>query len=208
MKTKMIAALLAASFCAPVMAQQAGDWMVRVRAVNLDTANKSDAIPALGVASDDIHVSDEVIPEVDISYFFTKNIAAELVLTYPQEHDVSIAGVGDIGTVKHLPPTLLVQYHFMPDAKFRPYVGAGVNYTRFSSVDLNVPGVGELDVDKDSFGFALQVGVDVELTKQWYLNVDLKKVQIGTDVNLKGGGKVSSIDIDPLMFGIGVGYRF
>ena len=208
MKTKMIAALLAASFCAPVVAQQAGDWMVRVRAVNLDTANKSDAIPALGVASDDIHVSDEVIPEVDISYFFTKNIAAELVLTYPQEHDVSSAGVGDIGTVRHLPPTLLVQYHFLPDAKFRPYVGAGVNYTRFSSVDLNVPGVGDLDVDNDSFGFALQVGVDVELTKQWYLNVDLKKVQIGTDVKLKGGGKVSSIDIDPLMFGVGVGYRF
>lgn len=208
MQTKMIAALIAMTASAPLMAEQPdGDWMIRARVVNIDTANKSDAIPALGVAADEIHVSSKAIPELDISYFFTKNIAAELVLTYPQEHNVSVAGT-KIGTVRELPPTLLLQYHFMPDAQFRPYVGAGINYTRFSSIDLNVPGVGDLEVDKDSFGLALQVGMDVQLSKQWFFNVDLKKVKMGTDVKLAGGGKVSSIDIDPWLFGVGIGYRF
>ena len=103
-----------------------GTQTVRARAVHLDPADKSDPVGGTG-ASDRISVSSKTIPELDVSYFFTKNIAAELVLTYPQKHDVSLDGA-KIGTVKHLPPTLLVQYHFLPDASFRPYVGAGVNY--------------------------------------------------------------------------------
>ena len=207
MKSKLLVGLMAAALAVPAMAQQAeGNWLVRVRAVRVDTANKSDAIPSLGVGSDEVHVSSKTIPELDVSYFFTKNIASELILTYPQKHDVSVAG-SKIGTVKELPPTLLVQYHFLPDGMFRPYVGAGINYTRFSSVDLNVPGVGKLDVDKDSFGWALQVGMDIKVANNVFLNVDVKKVQMGTDVKLNGD-KVTSIDIDPWLFGVGVGYRF
>ena len=159
-----------------------GDWLVRVRAVNLDMENKSDAIPALAVPADAIQVSNKLIPEVDISYFLTKNIAAELVLTIPQKHDVDVTasavGAFRAGTFKHLPPTLLLQYHFLPDQKFRPYVGAGINYTRISSVSLAVPGVGTLELDSSSTGGALQVGFDVELSKTMFLNVDLKKIYI------------------------------
>lgn len=189
-------------------ANEDGRFMVRVRAVNLDPANDSDAIPGLGVPSNAIHVEDRVIPEIDFTYFFTKNIAAELVLTYPQKHDVSLMGT-NIGSFKHLPPTLTLQYHFLPDAQFRPYVGAGVNYTRLSSVNLNVPGVGELDLENDSIGGALQAGFDYKLNQNWYLNVDVKKVWISSDVTLKAtGAKVSSVGVDPILFGIGVGYRF
>lgn len=184
-----------------------GDWLVRVRAVNLDMENKSDPIPALGVPADAIHVEDKVIPEVDISYFLTKNIAAELVLTIPQEHDVTLLG-GKIGTFKHLPPTLLLQYHFLPDQKFRPYVGAGINYTRISNVSLAVTGVGTLDLDSSSTGGALQVGFDVELSKNMFLNVDLKKIYIESDVILVGTGKVSHVDLDPVAIGIGLGWKF
>jgi outer membrane protein len=204
MKKQVLAALIAAGLSVPAFAQSSteGNWMVRVRAVNIDTANKSDAIPALGVNRDEVHVSDKVIPEVDISYFFTPNIAAELILTYPQEHNVSVAGT-KVGTVEQLPPTLLLQYHFMPEGKFRPYVGVGVNYTLFTNDDLDL----NLETDSSSVGLALQVGMDVQLAPQWFLNVDLKKVKMGTDVS-SNGTKVTHIDIDPWLFGVGVGYRF
>ncbi|WP_227818166.1 OmpW/AlkL family protein [Nitrogeniibacter aestuarii] len=201
MKKTLLVAAIAATLSVPAFAQSQGDWMVRVRAVNIDTANKSDAIAGLA-GKDDIHVSDKVIPEVDISYFITPNIAAELVLTYPQEHNVKLNGT-DLGTVEQLPPTLLLQYHFMPEAQFRPYVGIGVNYTLFTNDEL----IMGLETEDSSVGLALQVGMDVKLADQWYLNVDVKKIKMGTDVSINGN-KLTHLDIDPWLVGIGVGYRF
>jgi len=152
-------------------ASDSGDWLVRVRALNLDSANKD----STGL---DLSVNDKTFPEVDISYFFSPNVAAELILTYPQKHDIR-AGGGKIGTLKHLPPTLLAQYHFTNFNGFKPYVGAGVNYTRFSNVDLPLGAT----VDRNSWGPSLQVGVDIPLTKQLSLNFDIKKVYIKTDVS-------------------------
>lgn len=203
----LVAAALGSISATPALAEE-GRFMVRLRAVNLDPANDSDAIPGLGVPSDAIHVEDRVIPEIDFTYFLTKNVAAELVLTYPQKHDVSLSGT-KIGSFKHLPPTLMLQYHFQPDAQFRPYVGAGVNYTRITSVNLAVPGVGALDLENDSIGGALQAGFDVKLNQNWFFNVDLKKVWIRSDVMLKAtGAKVSAVNVDPVMLGVGIGYRF
>lgn len=203
MKKSLIAALLAAGFVLPTAVQaEEGNWMVRARVVNIDTANKSDPIGALGLGRDEVTVSDKVIPEIDISYFFTKHIAAELILTYPQEHDVEVAG-NDVGTVEQLPPTLLLQYHFMPDAQFRPYVGIGVNYTLFTNDDLDL----NLETDSSSVGLALQVGMDIKLADQLFLNLDVKKVKMGTDVSLNGD-KLTHIDIDPWLVGVGIGYRF
>ncbi len=183
------------------MAQQS-PWLVRVRAEHLSPADKSDPLGGAG-ASDRLGVSSKTIPELDVSYFFTPNIAAELVLTYPQKHDVRLDGA-NIGSFKHLPPTLLLQYHFAPEAQFRPYLGAGVNYTRISSVNL-LGGAGSLE--NSSVGLALQAGVDYKLDQHWSLNFDVKKVQIRSDVFISGA-KVSSVKIDPLMVGVGVGYRF
>lgn len=177
-------------------------WLVRARAVNLDMANKSDAIGGVG-ASDRLTVSDKTIAEFDVSYFFTKNWAAELVLTYPQKHDVMLDGQ-NIGTFKHLPPTLLLQYHFALDSPLKPYVGAGLNYTVFSKVKLLDGGAG---LEHDSVGLALQAGVDYAIDKNWSLNFDIKKVQIRSDVYV-GGAKASRVKADPLMLGVGVGYRF
>lgn len=183
------------------MAQQS-PWMVRARAVHIDPANKSD--PVIGLAAaDQITVSSKTIPEVDISYFFTPNISAELVLTYPQKHNVYLNGT-DIGTFKHLPPTLSAQYHFMPEAQVSPYLGAGVNYTNISAVHL---GNGTITLDNNSFGLSLQAGVDFKLDKNWSLNLDVKKVQIRSDVKLNGA-KVSNVQIDPVLIGVGLGYRF
>ncbi len=196
MKKNLLAvAVLCAMTSGAAFAQQAeSPWLVRVRAVHLDSANKDST--GLGLS-----VNNKTIPEVDITYFFNKNVAAELVLTVPQKHDVRSNGT-NIGTLKHLPPSLLLQYHF--DAPgFKPYVGAGVNYTRFSS--LNLPA--GVDIDRNSWGGALQVGVDIPLTKNLSLNFDVKKVYIKTDV-FAGGAKAGTFKVDPVLVGVGLGWRF
>jgi outer membrane protein len=186
---------------ANAMAQES-PWLVRARAVYIDPANKSAPIGGTG-AADRLHVSTKTAPELDFSYFFTPNIAAELVLTYPQKHDATLDGAS-IGTFKHMPPTLTAQYHFLPGTAVNPYVGAGVNYTLMSKVNLLG---GAASLEHDSCGLALQAGVDFKLDKNWSINLDVKKVQIRSDVNIKGV-RVSEVKVDPLLIGVGVGYRF
>ncbi|MDL2356747.1 MAG: OmpW family outer membrane protein [Pseudomonadota bacterium] len=187
------------------MAQQSAaetPWLVRVRAVRISPANESAPIGGIG-AADRLHVSDKTIPELDVSYFFTPNLAAELVLTYPQKHDVTLDGA-NIGSFKHLPPTLSAQYHFMPEATVSPYLGAGVNYTTMSKVNLLN---GAASLEHDSVGLSLQAGVDFRLDPHWSVNVDVKKVQIRSDVII-AGARASNVKVDPVLFGIGLGYRF
>ena len=199
MKKQLIAAaILSTLLSGAAFAQQAtteGPWMVRARAVHLDSSNSDST--GLGLT-----VNNKWVPEVDVSYFFSPNVAVELVLTVPQKHTVYSNGV-DIGSLKHLPPTLLGQYHFNANG-FKPYVGAGVNYTRFSGV--NVLG-GVATLDSSSWGPALQVGVDIALSKGLYLNFDVKKVYIRTDVKA-AGTKVGEFKVDPLLVGVGLGWRF
>lgn len=203
-----IAALTALTSGAAMAQQQDGNWMVRMRAVHIDASNGgSTNVP--GIGSLGLSVSNKTIPELDISYFFTPNLAAELILTYPQKHDVRSSALdARIGTVKQLPPTLLAQYHFTNLGAFKPYVGAGINYTRFSSVkwDDNVAALNP-SVKKNSWGGALQVGFDYALDKNWSINFDVKKVYMKTDVSL-GGQKIGDLKIDPVLVGVGVGYRF
>jgi outer membrane protein len=171
--------------------------MVRARAVSLSSANTDTT--GLGLSVNDI-----VLPEVDISYFFSPNLAAELVLTVPQEHNVSATKLGGkIGTLSQLPPTLLVQYHF-PMNGYKPYVGAGINYTKFTTSDI---AKGTVTPDSSSWGGALQVGVDVPLSGNMYFNFDVKKVYIGTNINA-GGNSLGSLRVDPLLVGVGIGWRF
>lgn len=206
-------AALAALAPASAIAQEAqGDWLVRARAVRLDPANRSTAIGALAVPADAITINSKTIPEIDVTYFLTPNIATELVLTVPQKQHVTVeqsalGGPVEIGTFKHLPPSLMLQYHFIPDGTFRPYVSAGLNYTRISSTKLSVPTVGALELDHNSFGLALGAGLDIAIAKNVFLNFDVKKVQIRTDVKL-AGTKVSTVKVDPWLIGVGVGYRF
>jgi outer membrane protein len=205
----IIAATLAATALVslPAMAEE-GPWLVRARIVNLNPADKSDAIPALGVPADAITVNSKVIPDVDFSYFFSPNIAAELLLTIPQKHDVKVGGA-NVGTVKHLPPTLLAQYHFNVTPEIKPYIGAGINLTLFSDLKVSDPTLQTLDlsVSGSSVGPAVQAGIDFKIAPNWYLNADVKYIKISTDLKA-GGTKVSSLKIDPVIAGVGVGYRF
>ncbi|UGQ46628.1 OmpW/AlkL family protein [Massilia endophytica] len=203
MKHAVLAAIaLAAAMAGTHASAETTPWQVRVRAVHIDPADKSDPVGGAGAANR-IGVSNKTIPEVDISYFVTPQFAAELVLTYPQKHDVLLDGKA-VGTFKHLPPTLLAQYHFSPQSAFSPYIGAGVNWTTFSA-NRFLGGQGSLE--HDSFGFAAQAGFDVKLGQNWSLNVDVKKIGLRSDV-LLGGARVSRAKVDPVLVGVGVGYRF
>jgi outer membrane protein len=190
----------------PAAAQEAqGPWLVRARIVNVDTANKSSAGGPLSLDANALTVSRKTIPEIDITYFFTPNIAAELILTYPQRHNVYLYGE-KIGTFKELPPTLMAQYHFIPNGAVRPYLGVGLNYTNISSVNILDGGV---NLSRNSFGLAVGGGVDFALTKNVFLNFDIKKVQIRADAKLAADGtKIARVKVDPWLFGAGVGYRF
>lgn len=204
MKRIAIAAITLATLAGAAhnaMAQE-GPWLVRVRAVNLAPADKSTPLGGIGNA-DRISVERRIIPELDVSYAFTPHWSAELVLTYPQKHEVMLDGAV-IGSFKHLPPTLLAQYRFTPMGQFTPYLGAGVNYTRISSDHLLG---GAATLDNHSVGAALQVGFDYSINPRWSLNVDLKRVNIRSDVTV-AGARVSEVKVDPTLFALGVGYRF
>jgi len=196
-KTMPALALALATVALPCAAASTseGPWLVRVRAVHLDSANKD----GTGL---DLSINNKTIPDVDVSYFVTPNFAVELLLTVPQKHELS-AGDTQIGSLRHLPPTLLAQYHVTGLGGFTPYVGAGVNYTHFSSVDLPAG----VDIDRNSWGPALQVGVDIPLGQNLVFNIDVKKLQIRTDVSA-GGATLGTFKVDPLLVGVGFGWRF
>jgi outer membrane protein len=196
------AAALAALPLSSVQAQDTGTWLVRARALHLDAANKDST--GFGLS-----INNKTFPEVDISYFFSPNLAAELVLTYPQKQRLHSSVVGaEIGTFKHLPPTLTLQYHVTGLSGFRPYVGAGLNYTNLSSVHFrsNVDAL-KLGVKHSSVGWAVQAGVDVPVGGGWLVNVDLKKVQIDTTV-YSAGKSVGKFKVDPVLASVGIGKRF
>ncbi len=186
--------------------KQAGDWLVRGRVASVIPSDGGDILTRAGNTDTGLDVTDvttSVIPELDVSYFFTKNIAAEMIFgTTP--HKVKATGGIDVGETWVLPPVLTLQYHFMPDNRISPYVGAGVNYTMF---------FGEKDKDLSGFkihgdwGWALQAGVDYALSGAWSLNLDVKKVFVEPEARTSTL-KVDDVNLNPWIVGVGVGYRF
>ncbi len=183
-----------------------GPWEVRLRGVYLAAAQQSDAITGL-LPANAITINDKWLPDLDIEYFFVPHWSTELVLTYPQTQDVYVEGT-KIGTFKHLPPVLTAKYNFLPGENFQPYVGAGINLTIISDVNLNVPGVSALKLNSTSVGPALQAGFDYKIQDHWYANVDVKWVLLGSNVYLPGQVRISSVELNPFLIGLGVGYRF
>lgn len=202
-----LAALALSTFTLP--AQAAGPWTARIRATYLDMADKSDAFSALGInfRADSVDVDSKWIPEFDFSYAFSENLSAELVLTIPQKQKVGLAGVGRLGSFKHLPPTLLGQYMFNPIGKVRPYVGAGVNFTLIFDSDLKVANV-PLDLEKYSVGLAVQAGVNIDIGNGMHVNLDAKRAQLRSDVSVQGGPNLTTAKLDPWLYSIGLGWTF
>ena len=226
MKYTLLAALAASTMLLPTPAlAETGDnpWMVRARAISV-MPDESASLAVGGTAlAGDADIGDQIVPELDITYFVNEHIAAELILAVTP-HDVSAVNVTvpgaltnaniDLGDVWLLPPTLTLQYHFRPNDQWKPYVGAGVNATFFFDED---PGAVADGISYDpSYGFALQAGVDYDLDGVpggWAFNADVKKVWINTDVEVDFGTALGAtvdadVDIDPVIFGLGFGYKY
>ncbi len=201
------AALLAVAGSAQAAA---GDIVLRARVLQLDPANESYG-PSL--ADNVVSVSSRTIWEIDASYFLTPNVALEIIATTPPKHTVYLGGTR-IGTLRHLPPTLTAQYHIAPtNPTVRPYIGFGVNFTHLSSVKLDAgPVLGgsvPLKADTDSWGTAIQLGADFPINEQLSINVDFKKIDISTKVSVKADGTyLGTVKVNPVLFGIGLGYKF
>ncbi len=222
LRTALIAALAAgaaADAAKVAMADHTG-FMVRLRGVVVAPNDDSTAIALDGapVAGSSVTVDDDPIPELDITYKWAPNWGVELILG-TSNHTVTAQGtlgtLGDVIDTDVLPPTLTLQYHFNPIGKFRPYVGIGVNYTLFFNSDvegpLNAPGA---DVDLDSsWGVAGQVGFDFDITDKWFVNFDFKYIDLNTTATFDGTilnpvRATVDVDIDPIVVGGGIGYRF
>lgn len=191
----------------PSLAKDLGDawskerFQLRARAIVVAPDESSTVRPIGG----DIDVSTEFVPEVDVTYFFTNNIAAELIAA-TAKHEIKHNSAGDLGDAWILPPTLMVQYHFTPDNQFSPYVGAGLNYSMFYGEDEAAPFT-DLDVD-GGVGYALQAGFDYWLDDNWGLNLDVKKLYLEIDGSVNNGAVNTDIDLDPWIVGAGVAYKF
>lgn len=179
-------------------------FQLRVRALGV-VPDEESAVTAGGARlNGDIDVSDALTPEADLTYFFTDNIAAEVIAgTAQHELDFNGANLGDVWI---LPPTVTLQYHFAPQSAFSPYVGAGINYSLFYAEDSGT-GFNDLDVD-GGIGPALQAGFDYWLDDHWGLNLDVKKIWLNVDASLNNGAIKADVDLDPWLIGAGVSYRF
>ncbi len=198
-----LAALLAAT---PALAQSKGDFTVGIGVHNV--APKSNNADLGGGAR--IEVGDSVRPTVTGEYFIADNLGIELIAALPFQHDIDIAGpAGKVngGSTKHLPPTLSVQYHFgAPDAKIKPFVGAGVNYTWFFGEDTTGPLAGsKLSLD-NSWGAALHAGIDFKVGNG-AIRIDARKIDIDTDATLNGA-KLGTVNIDPMVYGAAYVMKF
>ncbi|SDW93498.1 outer membrane protein [Lutibacter oricola] len=188
-------------------------WQIRLRGLVIEPDQKAE----VEIIKGNVDVGTQFIPELDFTYFFSKNWAAELILG-TTKHDVNtidsdltlLGGPSsaevDLGNVWLLPPTLTLQYHFNGD-KAHPYLGAGVNYTMFYNVDAG----DVVDVDyENAFGVAMQAGIDFDLNDKWFINADVKYIFLSTDVTVNAGAAIldADVDINPFIAGIGIGRRF
>jgi len=204
---KSLIAILVAGLMAPALSfAEKGDVVVRLRATHIAT-DESSHLNLSGYQK--LEVDSNTIPEIDFSYYFTKNIAAELILATGTRHDVNAiandGSVSKLGSINLLPPTLTAQWHFNPDQTVDPYVGAGLSYIRAIDRNLNLSTTG-ITVDRNMFGPALQAGVDYNLQNKWLVNFDVKKIWFSTDVNTTS--KIDDLDVDPWVVSFGIGKKF
>lgn len=186
-------------------------WMVRVRGLAVIPGG-SNNVTAAGarIAGAKVDMTDSFIPELDITYFFTPNIAAELILgTTPHtaKGKGAIAGLGTLGKVWLLPPTLTLQYHFTNFGAFKPYIGVGVNATLFYGEEHGA--LNQFKV-QHAVGLAGQIGFDYMFNQNWGINVDVKKLYLRTDAKgvLAGAPVKAKMHLDPWIVGAGVTYKF
>jgi outer membrane protein len=180
-------------------AYEQGDWLVRVGVGNVDPKSSNGLVAS---------VDSGTAVVFNGTYFFTPNLGFEILAATPFSHDIKLAADGTkVGETKHLPPTFSLQYHFDTAGAFRPYVGAGLNYTLFFDEDTTGPLAGSSLKLDDSVGLAAQLGADFDISDTMFLNFDLRWIDINTDAELDGS-PLEEVEIDPLVYSLTLGWKF
>jgi outer membrane protein len=224
MKTSLKAVLFATTTAALgtstfAMAYEQGDILIKGGAALVSPNDASSDITPLA-GSQGAKVDDNTQLGLTLTYMYSRRIGIELLAATPFEHNVdgsgAVIGGAKVGTIKHLPPTLTVNYYLAPPAsKFQPYIGAGINYTIFFDEDADsefeaIAGATDVELD-DSWGLAFHAGLDYQLNDNWAVNASYYYIDIDTDVTLKTAGVGTlklDIDIDPNVFMLGLSYKF
>lgn len=196
-------ALVLGGVATPALAQSAGTWTLGVGAhqVNPKSDNGELANGALAV-----EVESNIRPTITGEYFIADNLGIEVLASLPFQHDITIDGLGTVGETKHLPPTVSLQYHF-GQGKVKPFVGAGVNYTKFFSEETSGALAGtDLELDA-SWGLAAHAGVDFKVGEKGAIRVDARWIDIDTDVSVDGQD-LGTVNIDPLVYGVAYVFSF
>ena len=226
---KGIALSVLASFVATTaVAADYAKYKSRVGITNVNPKSNNGTI-AVGILPGEptglsTDVQDDTMLTFNGVYMLTENIGIELLAALPFDHDIEASGavlgaLGEIGSTKQLPPTLSAQYYFTNDSAFTPYVGLGINYTLFFQEELTSGAAGLLTAQlgatvntndislADSVGFAYQVGVDYDLNENMLINLDVRKMDIDTDVKIIGVD-VGEVNIDPTVISLNFGYKY
>ncbi len=190
--------LIALGTSSLALAHEQGDWLIRFGASNVDPDSNNHPVVSVG---------DDTSYTFNFTYMMTDHWAVEVLAAWPFLHDINLIGGPKVGKTKHLPPTFSAQYHFLPASRFQPYVGAGLNYTKFFQETTQGPLAGsDLQLD-DSWGLALEIGADIKINEKWFINLSYREIDIDTDATLDGAD-LGSVKIDPSVYGVHVGARF
>lgn len=190
--------LLTTSIAQSAVAQDAGEWLVRGGLHSIEPKSRNHEL---------VGVEDAIGFTINVTYMFKSNWGVELLAGLPFLHEIQLEGSGVVAETDLLPPTLSAQYHFNPNGRVRPYVGAGVNYTLFSGERTWGALQGKKLALGSSFGPAAQIGFDVDVLPGWFINVDARWFDIDTDARLDGVD-LGTVEIDPYAFGLTIGRRF
>lgn len=199
MKKSMFAVVLLAAMAQPAFAQE---WFVRAGATYVDPS--SDNGHLAGLPAD---ISSDTQLGITFGYHLNPNVAFELLAATPFSHSVSLQGLGKVANFKQLPPTLNVQYYFMPEAKVSPYIGAGFNYTMVYDVDAVGALAGQNVEIGDSWGMDGQLGLRFNFSNNWDMTIDARYIGIDAGVKLNGVG-IGTAEVNPMVYSLMLGKRF
>jgi outer membrane protein len=197
-------ALALSSAAAPAMAQSKGDWTLSAGVHQVAPKSNNGALAGGTLKVD---VDSDIKPTITGEYFIADNLGIEVLAALPFKHDINIDGLGRVGSTKHLPPVVTLQYHFNSQGKVSPFLGAGVNYTTFFSEETDGALAGSRLKMDDSWGLAAHAGLDFAINEKAALRVDLRWMDIDSKVKLDGQ-KLGTVEIDPLAYGVSYVVKF
>lgn len=207
MKSRLLtaAALIAAGLglVAPALAQSQGEWTLGLGIANVNPKSDNGKLAGGAVPTD---IGDSTRPTITFEYFIRDNLGIEVLGALPFKHSIK-SNDTEIGTVKHLPPVVSLQYHFDATPQFKPFVGVGVNFTGFYDSDARGPLAGSNLRVKNSWGLAAHVGADYWISDRGAIRADLRWIDIDADVELNGA-KIGKVEVDPVVAGISYVMKF